>query len=145
MLNRKTKYFFCNSRDTLFSTRVPEPTGNWSEPLEAVKFGTKCYSYCYENNLPGDREIVGEDCLTLDIYRPIQASYYQTNYPIMVWIHGGGFATGNSAMYDAGRIVDKGFIVVLIQSELKSIILGKLRMPAVFIILPIKNEFLMRN
>ena len=53
---------------------------------------------------------MGEDCLTLDVYRPIQASYYPTKYPIMVWIHGGGYESGNSGMYDGGRIVQKDIV-----------------------------------
>ena len=38
---------------------------------------------------------MAEDCLTLDIYRPIGNDKGE----ILLWIHGGGFALGDSHTY----------------------------------------------
>ena len=82
--------------------KPPVPVENWSEPIEALNVSTVCYQDARLADSAEDyidfveRGLMGEDCLTLDIYRPIQASYYPTKYPIMVWIHGGGYVNGAS-------------------------------------------------
>lgn len=47
---------------------------------------------------------VGEDCLTLDIRRPAGTTP-DAKLPVLVWIYGGGFETGSTAMYDGKSIV----------------------------------------
>lgn len=46
----------------------------------------------------------GEDCLTVSIQRPagLKAG---ANLPVLVWIYGGGFELGSSAMYDGTSLV----------------------------------------
>ena len=61
---------------------------------------------------------MSEDCLTLDIYWPIQASLYPTQLPIMVWIHGGGYTFGEASYYHGSRLAHRGMIVVSIQYRL---------------------------
>ena len=59
---------------------------------------------------------LSEDCLTLNIWKPKDA----TGAPVIVWIHGGALATGYSheGMYDGGRLAEKGAIVVSINYRL---------------------------
>jgi len=60
-------------------------------------------------------DIVGEDCLMLDVWRPIKQ--YDTKLPIAVWIHGGAFYFGNSA-FIGSHIVQNDLIIVFIQYRL---------------------------
>lgn len=60
----------------------------------------------------------GEACLALNIWRPVRRT---ASLPVMVWIHGGGFATGAShqALYDAAALArDNGVIVVSLNYRL---------------------------
>ncbi|KAJ5684874.1 secreted lipase [Penicillium maclennaniae] len=47
---------------------------------------------------------VGEDCLTLDIRRPA-GTKPGAKLPVLVWIYGGAFQTGSTAMYDGTSMV----------------------------------------
>ena len=56
-----------------------------------------------------------EDCLYLNIYRPVQAG---SKRPVMVWVHGGAFETGTGDQYDGTALVQDGVIVVTINYRL---------------------------
>lgn len=58
-----------------------------------------------------------EDCLTLDVLRP-SGTKSGSNLPVMLWIYGGGFELGSTAMYDGTSVV------------MRSVELGK---PVVFV------------
>ena len=57
-----------------------------------------------------------ESCLTLNIASPD----IQGNFPVLVWIHGGGFMTGssNSSMYQIQNLARKGLVVVSVNYRL---------------------------
>jgi para-nitrobenzyl esterase len=64
---------------------------------------------------------VSEDCLYLNIWSPdIEAS---TPAPVMVWIHGGGFAVGSGAesRYDGTNLAAKGIVVVTVNHRLNAL------------------------
>ena len=63
-----------------------------------------------------EAEIISEDCLTVDIYRPVK--HYETSLPIFVWIHGGGLTTGTSAYYHFSRLARQDIIVAVVQYRL---------------------------
>ena len=50
------------------------------------------------------------DCLTLNIWTP---GLDNSKRPVMFWIHGGGFITGNGASLDGARLVLRGDVVVV--------------------------------
>jgi para-nitrobenzyl esterase len=54
---------------------------------------------------------MSEDCLFLNIWRPAKSG----RFPVMVWVHGGGYAggTGNSEMYFGDRMAAAGDVVVV--------------------------------
>lgn len=98
------------------------PTGplRWREPQAVrpwtgVRAATGFAPACAQNgsSIPG--EIVpamSEDCLYLNVWRPTSAS--RQPLPVLVWIHGGGFANGNAGLplYWGDRLARRGIIVV---------------------------------
>lgn len=87
----------------------PEPVPAWDGILEATRWAPAA---------PQEEVPVmgvgasGDDCLALNIWRPARR---EGSLPVMVWIHGGGFATGAShqALYDASALArDNGVLVV---------------------------------
>lgn len=67
-----------------------------------------------------------EDCLVLNVYKPIPTSGDGGNnigdgpYPVMIWIHGGAFIYGssNESGYNPQDLINKGVIVVTINYRL---------------------------
>ncbi|RXN38115.1 fatty acyl- hydrolase medium chain-like isoform X3 [Labeo rohita] len=74
---------------------------------------------------------VSEDCLYLNIYSPVKPGE-KAKLPVMVWIHGGGFALGAASKYD-GSVLSayQDVVVVLIQYRLG--LLGFFRIAVVIV------------
>ena len=75
----------------------------------------------------GSRPATGEDCLALEVFTPGLTG----SRPVLVWLHGGGFAIGSAAasLYDgAGLAAAAGVVVVAVGYRLGS--LGWLGHPA---------------
>ncbi|MFZ5560478.1 MAG: carboxylesterase/lipase family protein [Pseudomonadota bacterium] len=89
--------------------RAPLPVEAWSGVLGATRFAPAAP----QEDIPlmGVGR-TGEDCLALNIWRPTQAG---APLPVMVWIHGGGFATGAShqALYEASRLARENRVIVV--------------------------------
>ncbi|XP_052071451.1 carboxylesterase 5A-like [Mytilus californianus] len=90
----------------------PQPYGSWDNTLDARHFGPSCYqdlagmeSYLQNTN-------ISEDCLFLNIYIPHHVST-ESNKSVMVWIHGGGYYTGQAQLYDAAYIAVAGDVIVV--------------------------------
>ncbi|KAF7592404.1 hypothetical protein BBP40_000322 [Aspergillus hancockii] len=70
-------------------------------------------------NIPLFQKITnaGEDCLSLNVHRPAGITS-KSKLPVLVWIFGGGFELGSSAMYDGGPLVsssvDLGMPIVFV-------------------------------
>ncbi len=62
---------------------------------------------------PAEIKIQNEDCLFLNVWTPALGS--GTRRPVMVWLHGGGFAYGSGAwpIYDGANLAKKGDVVVV--------------------------------
>jgi para-nitrobenzyl esterase len=58
------------------------------------------------------REPMGEDCLNLNVFTPAMGA---GNRPVMVWLHGGGYAggSGNWLLYDGTNLARKEDVVVV--------------------------------
>ena len=91
--------------------RPPTSPHPWEEPLEVVSFGPICAqtSICF----PGFGSTSStEDCLYLNVFVPIAHELDgQQKLPVMVFIHGGGFASGASNDYNPASLVNDGNIV----------------------------------
>ena len=112
--------------------RAPQPVAAWSAPRPSVRTGHDCVQNLSPRSLegkPGGWFVHGsEDCLVLNVYAPSNAVAGQ-GWPIMVWLHGGGFVAGTSANYDPSLLAQKqGVIVVTLNYRLGA--LGFLAHPA---------------
>ena len=111
--------------------RPPQPLGRWKGTLAARDFGPRCIQFNPSSDMifrdPGS----SEDCLTLNVWVPADASPGKKSpgLPVMVWIHGGGFASGGTseARHDGQFLAHRGVIVVSMNYRLG--IFGFLALP----------------
>ena len=94
--------------------RAPQPPTRWAGMLVADKLGHDCM----QNPLPGSygrfpEPPRSEDCLYLNIWEPASAAP-GAKLPVMVWIYGGGFQIGSSAipLYDGTHFAQDGVMLV---------------------------------
>ncbi|XP_069986152.1 juvenile hormone esterase isoform X2 [Penaeus vannamei] len=91
----------------------PSASGRVSNHL---RWPPSCPQVIKEKQLKGVREIMGEeDCLYLNVFTP---SMQVKKYPVMVYIHGGAFLTGNASRHDPKLFMDQDIVVVIIQYRL---------------------------
>ncbi|MFT5355051.1 MAG: para-nitrobenzyl esterase [Polyangiales bacterium] len=98
--------------------RATEPAAPYDGTLRADEFGPAC-----PQSLSGNTD---EDCLTLNVWGHLD----DRPRPVMVWIYGGGFVTGDSglALYDGADLArDADVVVVSINYRLG--VLGGLALP----------------
>lgn len=91
--------------------RPPVSPNPWERPLKVVSFGPICAqtSICF----PGfGSTSTTEDCLYLNVFTPENHELEsQQKAPVMVFIHGGGYACGASNDYNPGSLVKDGGVV----------------------------------
>ena len=107
-----------NTATTRF--RRPQPPAGWSGVRDTVEYGPRCPQLPRPES--GPRRLLqgwsivqqeSEDCLHLNVWTSGTAG--ASRKPVMVWIHGGGFASGSGAatVYEGNRLVEKGDVVVV--------------------------------
>ena len=99
--------------------REPKPIEPWEGTKEAIIYGPVSMEMHTpiahdEYNVPHYHYIQDEECLYLNIWtKHIEDG---AKKPVMVWIHGGGYATGSSIelyAYDGHELADFGDVVVV--------------------------------
>jgi para-nitrobenzyl esterase len=112
--------------------RAPQPAPTWPGVRQATTFGTSCVQQQLRSRLPWTEEYmtqnaVGEDCLSLNVWVPSARS--TAPLAVMVWIYGGGFNEGSSAVdvYDGAPLASRGVIVV--SMNYRTGVLGSLAHP----------------
>lgn len=103
--------------------KMPKYPYAWKTNLDATKFKDACYNRPgpeiphFPHLPPGQPQ--SEDCLHLDIYVDGKTIDPQAKAPVVVYIHGGTFVHGSSALYDFSLLI-KGhaIIAVVIQYRL---------------------------
>ena len=92
--------------------KAPQPVPTWSGVREAKIFGP----LCMQKGLTSGEKLtskagMSEDCLYLNVWRPKKEGVF----PVMVWIHGGGYTGGVSStpMYWGDRLATAGDVVVV--------------------------------
>lgn len=94
--------------------KAPQPPAKWEGLKNADAYGPWCLQ---KSNLPFDpttrasKHTYSEDCLYLNVWRPKKSG----KFPVMVWIHGGGYTSGSAGidMYRGDRLSAKGDVVVV--------------------------------
>ncbi|MBR0801868.1 carboxylesterase family protein [Bradyrhizobium jicamae] len=108
--------------------RPPQPV----TPSVATQDATQLGNHCPQGVSPFGIATLTEDCLFLNVYAPNGNDGSQSGgdegRPVMVWIHGGALAVGESNGYNATRLVQRGVVVVTINYRLGA--LGFLAHPA---------------
>lgn len=87
---------------------APQPAPGWTGEYDATKAGAAC---------PQASQTATEDCLFLNITVPYPVT--RVNMPVLVFVHGGGFAGGQGATTDATALAATGqFVVVTVNYRL---------------------------
>jgi para-nitrobenzyl esterase len=98
--------------------RAPEPADAWREVRDATRFGPAAPQLPGEG-LVGNPAVRWDEgaCLTLNVATP---ACDDARRPVLVWIHGGGFRTGQGAIpwYDGSSFARSGVVVVSINYRL---------------------------
>ncbi|XP_071970213.1 cholinesterase-like [Engystomops pustulosus] len=110
----------------------PEPRAPWEGIYQATSYGNSCYHNRKEDDgfsdVPGpDMWNVNEDCLNLNVWVPESNSKPAS---VMVYIYGGGFSSGSSALhaYD-GRVLAASEKVIVVSMNYRVGALGFLAFP----------------
>jgi para-nitrobenzyl esterase len=112
--------------------RPPQPAPRWQGVRPATAFGTSCVQQQARSRLPWTEEYmtqnaIGEDCLSLNVWTP--SARGARPLAVMVWIYGGGFNEGSSAVevYDGAPLASRG--VVVVSMNYRTGVLGALAHP----------------
>jgi para-nitrobenzyl esterase len=91
--------------------KAPVPHTGWQEPLDTRKFGPAAPQVATGGMTDAVTPRWSEDCLTLNIQTPSLTG----SRPVLVWIHGGAYRTGQGATpwYNGANFVANGDIVVI--------------------------------
>ncbi|HEY0796729.1 MAG TPA: carboxylesterase/lipase family protein [Acidisarcina sp.] len=101
--------------------KPPMPAAKWNGIRQAKEFG----SHCMQPKLYADMVFrdpgISEDCLTLNVWTPAPSKTSKASkLPVMVWIYGGGFATGGTSegRQDGANLATHGVVVVTMNYRL---------------------------
>nr|KAG5710088.1 hypothetical protein BaRGS_030164 [Batillaria attramentaria] len=101
----------------------PQPPQPFSGVHDASKYGSMCLQVAL-----GPVHPMSEDCLFLNVFAPFtprnslssssasegrNETYTAGPYPVLVFIHGGGFVSGSSNDYEPGKLVTEADIIVV--------------------------------
>ncbi|HEY3853739.1 MAG TPA: carboxylesterase family protein [Verrucomicrobiae bacterium] len=92
--------------------KPPQPLTPWQGVRKATDFGPQAMQARIYSDMIFRDAGPSEDCLYLNVWAPANSS--SAKLPVMVWIHGGGFAAGASSepRQDGVKLCQKGVIVV---------------------------------
>ncbi|XP_059048805.1 esterase FE4-like [Achroia grisella] len=94
----------------------PGPEPKWAGIFEAINENVRCVQRFTGNSVLGQ-----ENCLTLNVYTPLDRP--SDLYPVMVFIHGGGFRDGSNSpfLYGPDYLIEHDVILVTINYRLENL------------------------
>jgi len=100
--------------------KAPQPVSPWKGVRECKSFGpspmqaTPAPFSMWTQEFIIPKEPISEDCLYLNVWTGARSS--KEKRPVLVWIYGGGFISGGSAvpLYDGEAMAKKGIVFVSI-------------------------------
>jgi para-nitrobenzyl esterase len=103
--------------------RPPQPVAKWEGVYKADRTCAICmqqgrgWGEFYQEEFYQHPEPMSEDCLYLNVWTGAKAGEQR---PVLVWIHGGGFAEGSGSLpsFDGETLAQKGLVVVTINYRL---------------------------
>ncbi|MGD0115461.1 MAG: carboxylesterase/lipase family protein [Dehalococcoidia bacterium] len=102
--------------------RAPQEASSWQGVRQASEFGPRAMQVASEAleallGNPEGQPRMDEDCLYLNVRTPALDGVRR---PVMVWLHGGGFAigAGSDPLYQGSALVDRGVVLVTINYRL---------------------------
>jgi len=108
--------------------KPPQPVTPSPVTQDATQFG----NHCPQTFSQFGNATLTEDCLFLNVFTPNKGGDHGFDFgdlrPVMVWIHGGALAVGESNEFDASKLAARGVVVVTINYRLGA--LGFLAHPA---------------
>jgi para-nitrobenzyl esterase len=104
--------------------RAPQPAQKWEGVRQAHQFGSSCTQGGVAGGKGGDKGKGGggvtgsEDCLYLNVWTAAKTA--SERWPVMVWIHPGGYTSGSGASpgTDGEALAKKGIVLVTINYRL---------------------------
>jgi para-nitrobenzyl esterase len=101
--------------------RPPQPVAEWPGVRSSENFGPNSMQGVVFDDIDPTAAGVSEDCLYLNVWTASLAAAEPA--PVMVWIHGGGFAVGSGAepRYDGGNLAARGIVVVTVNHRLNAL------------------------
>jgi para-nitrobenzyl esterase len=102
--------------------KAPEAAAKWKGTRDATKFGAHCAQGRVFEDMIFQDGAGSEDCLFLNVYAP-EASKTSKNlgkFPVMFWIHGGGYSGGASSepRHNGDFLPTRGVVLVTINYRL---------------------------
>lgn len=96
--------------------RAPAAAAAWPGVRNAARYGAACPQPSDHKEPWAQVGVTSEDCLFLNVWRPARAG----RYPVMVFLHGGGFTYGAAGvpLYDGARLARHGVVVVTLNYRL---------------------------
>lgn len=102
--------------------QAPQRPEAWSGVRDGTAVGPQCPQVTFPEQTPPElRFPLSEDCLQLNVYTPKPSRYTCDLFPVMVWIHGGGFYQGSGNLYSGKQLATKGVVVVTINYRLDAL------------------------
>ena len=98
---------------------APAEPQAWTEAADATAYGASCPQTrtgnpggLFSSWRPEPAPPLSEDCLFLNVWTP---GLDDGNRPVMVWLHGGGFSSGDGSAtaYEGTRLARRGDVVVV--------------------------------
>ena len=96
--------------------RPPALPAEWQGTRDATRYGAACPQGPEHKEPWAQVGAMSEDCLFLNVWRPARAG----RYPVMVFIHGGGFTYGAAGvpLYNGAALAARGAVIVTINYRL---------------------------